>query len=98
MTNYSNQARKTANKIENNSRIDDLRKGVASMAGSAQSFIRDTKDHVGEVACESTKYIKDESIKNLKKAEGYVKAHPRKSTMMALGLGAVASYFMLRRK
>lgn len=98
MTNYASQGRKAVNKVENHSRLGDLRKGVSSMAETAQSFIKDTTDHVGEVACESTKFIKDESVRNLKKAEGYVKAHPRKSTMAAIGLGAIASYFLLRRR
>lgn len=87
-----------AYKETNSSGLNDLRKNAAAMASNAQNFIKETKNNVADAACEGTKFIKAEGKKNIKRAEGYVKAHPRKSTMYALGLGALASYFLLRRK
>lgn len=68
-----------------------------SFLGTAQSFIKDAKENTVDIVDEGTKYLKKESKKNLRKAEGYMKQHPRKGFAYAVGLGAVLAYFFIPR-
>ena len=50
----------------NSSGFNDLRKNAAAIASNAQSMIKDAKNNVAEAASEGTKFIKNESKKNIK--------------------------------
>ena len=68
-----------------------------SILETAQTFIKDAKEHTTEAVDGGTKYLKKQSKKSLRKAEGYVKQHPRKGVAYAMGLGAVLAFIFLPR-
>ncbi len=98
MTNYAAEADKAVKKFENSSEGKDVRKGIAAIAGAAQDFVHDAKENVSDMACASTKHIKSEGQKDLRRAENFIKENPVKGAMYAAGIGAVLSYFLLPRR
>lgn len=96
MTNYASDTNKAVKQFDKNPK--DIQKGGAALADVAQSFIKDTKDNAGEMACEATKFIKDEGQKNVRKAGEFVKEHPAKGVLYAIGIGAALAFIFRSRK
>jgi ElaB/YqjD/DUF883 family membrane-anchored ribosome-binding protein len=95
MTNYAAEANKAVKKFDS---TEEIKKGAASIADTAQSYIKNASKNVGDMASEGKKFLKNEGKKDLRRAESFIKENPLKGAAYAAGIGALLTYFFMPRK